>query len=145
MEITEARVVEVVDVGTIEVRIDGMAYTVRYAGIDCTETKHPSGPQAWLRSEAAEANKALVEGQTVLLEKGVSDEDQDGRLLRYVYVGETFVNLELIKLGYARESLHPADSRYALIFRNGQTMAQKQKLGLWSAAPTSWPVSTQLP
>jgi len=134
-----------VDVDVIKVHINSMVYTVRYAGIDCTETKHPSDPHEWLRAEAIEANKALVEGQTVLLEKGISDKGQNDWLLRYVYVGETFVNLELIRLGYARESLHPADKIYAPIFSDGQKVARKQKLGLWSATSTPAPVLTQSP
>lgn len=135
-ETIEAPVIEVVDVDMIKVRIDDTVYSVRYAGIDCTDTKQPSDPQAGLRSAATEANKALVEGQTVLLTQGALNKDQDGRLLRYVHVGETFVNLELIELGFARESLHPGDRRYASIFREAQKMARKQKLGLWSATLT---------
>jgi micrococcal nuclease len=41
------------------------------------------------RSKAAEANKSLVAGQTVHLELEVDRRDRYGRLLAYVYVGDT--------------------------------------------------------
>ncbi|MBW2090426.1 MAG: thermonuclease family protein, partial [Deltaproteobacteria bacterium] len=45
---------------------------------------------------------SLISGETVYLEKDVSETDIDGRLLRYVYVNGVFVNLELVSCGYCR-------------------------------------------
>jgi len=81
---------------TIKVDIDGAVYTVRYIGIDCPEMDQQFG------GEAAEANRQLVEGQTLLLEKDVSETDRYGRLLRYAYLADgAFVNAELVRAGYA--------------------------------------------
>ncbi len=53
-------------------------------------------------NEASEFNHELVEGRRVLLRFDRELRDRFGRLLAYVYVGETFVNAELLRLGYAR-------------------------------------------
>jgi micrococcal nuclease len=81
----EAQVVNIVDGDTIDVLIGGTSYRVRYILIDTPEVSggvEPFGP------EATEANRALVEGQRVVLEKDVSETDRYGRLLRYVHVGQ---------------------------------------------------------
>jgi len=56
--------------------------------------------------EAREFLKELVFERVVRLEKDVSEVDDYGRLLRYVYVegseGEIFVNRELVRAGHAR-------------------------------------------
>jgi len=46
-------------------------------------------------------NKDLVEGKIVRLEKDIPDRDKYGRLLRYVWVDSLFINLELVKQGFA--------------------------------------------
>ena len=71
-----ARVAQVIDGDTIV--IEG-GYHVRYIGIDAPKRDEP------LYREAKEANRALVEGKTVRLERDVSDRDRYGRLLRHVY------------------------------------------------------------
>ncbi len=60
-----------------------------------------------LAQEATRVNQSLVGGKTVLLEKDVSETDRYGRLLRYVYVGEVFVDAELVRLGYAQAVSYP--------------------------------------
>ena len=95
----------VVDGDTIRVELgDGERATVRYIGIDCPEADQPFG------DEATAANRLLVEGQKLLLERDVSETDRYGRLLRYVYlVDGTFVNGELVKGGHARARAYPPD------------------------------------
>lgn len=83
-------VVEVYTGDSIVVRIDGTDYGVRYIGIDDGDS-----PQA------TEANRALVENQQVVLVRDEGDTDEYGRFLRYVIVGETFVNLRLLQQGNA--------------------------------------------
>ena len=91
-----ARVTRVIDGDTII--IDG-GYRVRYIGIDTPEVYpvvEAFGIEAW------QANRRLVEGREVRLQSDVSETDKYGRLLRYVYVDNTFVNAELVKQGLAR-------------------------------------------
>jgi micrococcal nuclease len=141
----EAQVVEVVDGDTIKVLIDGQEFTVRYIGIDTPETKDPNEPVQWMGPEASAANEELVGGKTVLLEKDVSETDQYGRLLRYVHVGDTFVNEELVRQGFAQVSTYPPDVQYADLFTEAQQEAREAGRGLWSEPPTPSPVPTQAP
>jgi micrococcal nuclease len=134
-ERTEARVIWVVDGDTIDVLIDGEEYTVRYIGIDAPETKHPSEPVEWMGPEATQANRQLVEGKTVWLEKDVSETDRYDRLLRYVYLGgggqATMVNEELVRLGLAEAKAYPPDTKYQQLFLAAQRGAQDTGRGLW--------------
>jgi micrococcal nuclease len=139
-------VVEVVDGDTIKVEIEGDVCTVRYIGIDCPETRHPSEPVGWMGPEATEANRQLVGGQVVYLERDVSETDQYGRLLRYVFLADgLFVNAELVRLGYAQTSTYPPDVRYADLFLEMQQEAREAARGLWGPTPTPMPTPTQTP
>jgi micrococcal nuclease len=131
-------VLRVVDGDTIEVAIDGVAYRVRYIGIDTPETVHPSRPVEWLGPEASAANAALVGGGTVILEKDVSETDRYGRLLRYVWTYRegawTFLNLELLRLGLATVTTYPPDVKYVeALYLPAQREAQAAGIGLWAS------------
>src|SRR4030042_2567140 len=79
-------VTRVIDGDTIE--IEG-GQKVRYIGIDTPEKVDPRPSVQCYGKEAAAKNKELVEGKRVRLEKDVSETDKYGRLLRYVFVGDT--------------------------------------------------------
>jgi endonuclease YncB( thermonuclease family) len=130
---TQAQVTRVIDGDTIEVSIGGALYRVRYIGIDTPETVAPDRPVGCYGPEASAANKALVEGKTVTLEKDVSDVDQYGRLLRYVYVGSTFVNAELVRQGYAHAYTYPPDVKHTPYLLGLQQEARDAHRGLWGA------------
>jgi endonuclease YncB( thermonuclease family) len=135
---TEAQVVDVVDGDTIKVSIDGQVYTLRYIGIDTPETVAPGKPVEWMGPEASAANAALVSGQTVYLEKDVSETDRYGRLLRYVYLADgTQVNAELVRRGYAHASTYPPDVKYQDLFRQMEREARAAEVGLWGPAPAT--------
>lgn len=127
-----ARVTRVIDGDTIEVDIDGAVYKVRYIGIDTPETVHPSEPVECFGKEASEKNRQLVEGKLVGLEKDVSETDVYGRLLRYVWVGDIFVNDYLVRQGYAYASTYPPDVKYAEQFAEAQREARENNRGLWA-------------
>jgi micrococcal nuclease len=136
----EALATRAVDGDTIEVEIEGVSYKVRYIGIDTPELHHPTKPVEYFAQEAYEKNRELVEGKTVFLEKDVSETDSYGRLLRYVYVGNTFVNAYLVQQGYAQVSTYPPDVKYQERFVELQREAREAGRGLWepisaSAAP----------
>jgi micrococcal nuclease len=139
----EALVLRVVDGDTIEVDRGHGAETVRYIGIDTPETVHPSKPVDWMGAEASAANEGLVGGQTVVLERDVSETDAFGRLLRYVWVADggdwSLVNLVLVADGFAKVATYPPDVRYADIYLAAQGHAREQGLGLWGTPPTPAP------
>jgi len=127
--------VRVLDGDTIAVSMNGQEYKVRYIGINTPETDQPGG------YEATAANRALVEGQQLRMVKDVSEVDQYGRLLRYVYVGGIFVNAELVRQGYAEAATYPPDVAHAEEFVTLQGQAREAGVGLWAveASPTEPP------
>lgn len=98
---------------------------VRYIGIDTPEEGRP------YYLEAKEENKRLVEGKSVRLEYDVEKQDKYGRTLAYVYVGDIFVNAELVKNGYAMVFTFPPNVKYAKTFVVLQKEARTAKRGLW--------------
>lgn len=96
-------VTRVIDGDTIEARQGEVTYRIRYVGVNTPESDESC------YSDAREANASLVEGRQVRLEKDESNTDRFGRLLRYVYVGDTFVNAELVRGGWAEAVLYQPD------------------------------------
>lgn len=139
-------VTRVIDGDTIE--IEG-GQKIRYIGIDTPETVDPRKPVQCFGTEASNRNKQLVGGKRVRLEKDVSETDRYGRLVRYVYVGDTFVNLVLVQDGFATSYTYPPDVKYQNQFTEAERLAREQKKGLWGScpisAPTSAPITTPPP
>jgi len=106
---------------------------VRYLGIDAPEMSGVNGKPELLAEESRELNRALVVGKRVRLERDVSDRDRYGRLLRYVYVGNTFINAEIVRAGLAMSLLIYPDERHAADFARLEETARKSKLGMWKA------------
>ena len=137
------QVVNVVDGDTIDVMVDGTKVRVRYIGMDTPETHNGL---EWLGPEASAANSQLVMGREVVLEKDVSETDQYGRALRYVWLHDgatwTLVNLELIGLGFAAVMRYPPDVKYIdPIFVPAEQAAQAAGTGRWAASPTPVPTA----
>ncbi len=114
---TRAQVTYIVDGDTIDVSISGAIYRVRYIGINTPEMDEPCGPLA------KEANASLVAGKTVRLVKDVSETDRFGRLLRYVYVGNVFVNGDLVLHGWADAARYPPDTAMAELLEYYESIA----------------------
>ena len=102
---------------------------MRYIGIDTPET-YPRledyGMEAW------QANRQLVEGKEVRLEKDISETDKYDRLLRYVYVDDTFVNAELVKLGLAEAKAYPPDTKYQDYGHSVDYICHQAGNGMWA-------------
>ncbi|MDD5342057.1 MAG: thermonuclease family protein [Patescibacteria group bacterium] len=122
------KVSKIIDGDTIEIETGDK---VRYIGIDTPETNHK--PPDCFAQVATEKNRELVEGKQVRLVKDVRDKDRYGRLLRYVYIGETFVNRELVALGYARAFPVPPDVAHEEEFLDLEDESRKASRGLWGA------------
>jgi hypothetical protein len=124
----------VIDGDTIEVILDGESYNLRYIGIDAPEMGMP------LSNEATEANQRLVEGQIVEMERDISETDQHGRLLRYVYLNDgILVNAELVRLGFAAALAYPPDIKHQELINTKEQEAMEAGAGLWApftATPT---------
>jgi micrococcal nuclease len=129
----DATVVRAVDGDTIEARIDGTEEDVRYIGVDTPESVKPDTPVQCYALRASHFNARLVEGETVRLVFDAERRDVYGRLLAYVYVGDEFVNAELVRRGYARTLTIPPNDRYAERFQRLATEAADAGRGLWGA------------
>lgn len=127
------KLTKVIDGDTIEVWIDGSEYRVRYIGIAT-----PESDQLWGKNAKA-INVHLVSGKTVTLVKDISETDQDGRLLRYVFVGDVFVNYELVHEGYAIAATYLPDVACAEVFIAADLDARTNQRGLWAPTPTPTP------
>jgi micrococcal nuclease len=117
------RVIRVIDGDTIDVEIDGVVQRIRYVGVNTPERDEVC------YQEAADFNRRLVNGQTVGLVRDRTNTDRFGRLLRYVYVGDTFVNLELVRAGYAEAVLYEPDDLHWQTFVDLERAAAAAGLG----------------
>jgi endonuclease YncB( thermonuclease family) len=125
------RVKYVVEGDVIGVEIGGALYEVRYIGLDA--------PQDFTATEryavqARKNNIALVQDQDVLLVSDAQDRDKFGRLLRYVFLGDVFVNYELVRQGDAYAIPSSPNDACAAELENAQRQAQRAQAGVWKAA-----------
>ena len=130
----EGTVVRVVDGDTVHVRLGDRVEKVRYIGMNTPEVHHPTKGEEPGGREASEVNRQLVAGKRVRLELDVQERDRYGRLLAYVWVGETMVNAELVRLGYAQVMTIPPNVRYQEMFVKLQREAREAGRGLWRRA-----------
>ena len=122
-QMEQALVARVIDGDTIELQ-DGRR--VRYLGIDTPEAGE------YYALEATARNRQFVEGKVVELQSGNRDQDEYGRLLRYVYVNGMFVNAELVAQGYATSYIFDPDERYSQVLVQLEQYAKLKNRGLWS-------------
>jgi micrococcal nuclease len=127
----EGTVVRVVDGDTIHVQLADRVEKVRYIGVDSPEIHHPVKGEEPGGRAAASVNRGLVEGRRVRLELDVRTRDRWGRLLAYVWVGDTMINAELIRLGYAQVMTVPPNVRYQDLFVKLGREAREAGRGLW--------------
>jgi micrococcal nuclease len=124
-------VVSIHDGDTIDVQLDdGKVYQVRYIGMDTPEQGDIGyGP-------STSKNTDLVYGKFVTLIRDVSEVDKYNRLLRYVIVGDIFVNNELVRSGLATAYYYPPDIACSSTFSDAEQYAKDNLLGMWAPIPT---------
>jgi len=122
------KVVRIVDGDTIE--IEG-GEKIRYIGINTPEIDDKDPIKLCFAEKAALKNKELVEEKQISLVKDVSETDKYGRLLRYVYIGDIFINDFLMRQGFAQISTYPPDVKFKQQFQEAEQEARQNKRGLW--------------
>ena len=132
-ELLEGRVVLIVDGDTIHVRVGSRVEKVRYIGVNTPEVHHPRRGEEPGGREATAINRSLVEARDVRLETDVQTRDRYGRLLAYVWVGDTMINAELVRRGYAQDMTVPPNVRHQRLFLGLQREARDAGRGLWAA------------
>jgi len=141
-------VVFVVDGDTIHVQLGHRMEKIRYIGVDAPEVPHARHPAHGGRptsgyfprtpaagDAARRVNIELVSGKQVRLELDQRRRDEYRRLLAYVWVGDTMVNAEMVRRGYAQVMSVPPDFRHRALFLRLQEEARAAGRGLWQAAP----------
>ena len=116
-------VTHIVDGDTFDVQLSTGNYRVRYIGINTPERDQPC------YQDATNANAALIGGKVVTLVRDVSDTDQYGRLLRYVYIGTDFINADLVREGWAENAEYPPDTAHADEFLVLEAQAKQDNVG----------------
>ena len=117
-----AVVTQIIDGDTIVIK---GGHCVRYIGVDAPEKGE------FYYVEAKQMNEELVAGKKIRVERDISDGDEYGRLLRYVYVGDIFVNAEMVKQGCAWAKAYPPDVKYQVYLESVEKEARQLKRGVW--------------
>ncbi len=104
---------------------------VRLIGIDTPEMNYKKGSPDCGALEAKLKLQELIYKKEVTLKKDKSNTDRYKRLLRYVFVGDLFVNTELIKSGLARVKYYYPDISMYKEFKKLEKTAKAKKIGIW--------------
>ncbi len=119
-------VTRVIDGDTIELNT---GEKVRLLEINSAESGQPC------YQEAKDSLGQLVLNKEVTLEKDVEDKDRYDRLLRYIYVGDTFVNLALVREGLATVWIISPNVKYETQMKQAEAEAKQDATGcLWKRA-----------
>jgi len=103
-------------------------YSVRILGIDADEREHPCYDVAKTGLEE------LISNKEVRLEKGTEDKDQWCRYLRYVFLDNKNISLELAKEGLVVARFSPEDVKYREEIATAEKQAKENKIGCkWSS------------
>lgn len=121
------RVLEVTDGDTLRVSVSGAPDRVRLIGINSPESDE------CFAAEAQAALDQLVGGRDIELVRDVSERDQFGRLLAYVFVEDLHVNEEMVRRGYALARRYPPDTARELELVEAQRAAEEEEVGMWGA------------
>lgn len=124
-------VLDIVDGDTIKASEIG---TIRLIGVDTPETVDPRKEVQCFGIEASNKTKEFLTNKNIRLEYDLTQgmTDKYGRILAYVYREDgLFINLELIKQGYAYEYTYSVPYKYQTEFKQAQANARASLLGLW--------------
>lgn len=106
---------------------------VRLIGVDAPESRNTGRKKVGYYGKEAKAFlKNYLMGKRVELQYDVTRTDRYQRTLAYVYLEDgTFLNAELVRLGYATVYTVPPNVKYADLFLDMQREARENNRGLW--------------
>jgi endonuclease YncB( thermonuclease family) len=137
-----ALVTRVLDGERIEVVSGNDTFRVRYIGIT---TPKLTPNLEWQAPQAIAANERLVGGKTVTLIKDASEVDAEGFYMRYVVIGDVFVNYELVRQGMAKVASVAPDLACENTFLAAQVEALAAIRGVWQPTPAPTWTATLIP
>lgn len=142
--------VRVIDGDTFDARFldgqyDGQTERVRLIGIDTPETNYSYGnqPECYGEQASKKTESLLVASSEIWLERDVSDEDPNGRLLRYVWIvseidGQVhFLNADLVRQGYAEAKTYRPNTTRQSTLDQAERDAIDASAGMWLACDAS--------
>ena len=101
------------------------------------DTPEPMSSECYA-SESTAALAKLISGKTIRLESDSASDNIDKykRLLRYVFVGKTNVNLKMVELGAAAPYFYNGEKgKYSTQLLKAAEKAKANKVGLWGKCP----------
>ncbi len=107
---------------------------VRLIGVDTPEKGDYRRDVEYYAIEAMSFLREAVDGKRVCLKRDPlqkHNKDHYGRLLRYLYIGDRFINLELLQKGYGYVFTSYPFS-YIELFRAKEKEARAKALGVWN-------------
>jgi len=113
-----AELVEVIDGDSIRVEMQGELIEVRYIGIDAPEYYSDERNAAM---DSTQKNRVLLGDGHIYLFKDISNTDKYDRLLRYVIASGYFINLEMVRSGYAEAKKYQPDISCQAVFEKADT------------------------
>lgn len=116
---------------------------VRLVQVDAPEL---TGDECYSRGATAELERLAPAGTAITLvgDPALDDRDRFGRLLRYVFVGDLNINLELVRRGAVTPYFFHGDrGRHAPELLAAAHSAQAAHRGLWGACPSTRLVPTR--
>lgn len=134
-EVRRGTITRIIDESTVEILLDGENIQVAFAGIRVS----PGQPG----NTAVQKISELAAGRDILLVKDATEQDSSGRLVRYLFAGDTFINYELVRAGLAQLLPDSPDRACLSLFEQAEEFARDEKLGLWK--PTPVPTRTFMP
>jgi endonuclease YncB( thermonuclease family) len=103
------------------------------------DTPEPMSSECYA-SESTAALAKLIFGKTIRLESDPvsANIDQRKRLLRYVFVGKTNINLKMVEIGAAAPYFYKGEKgMFSAQLLKAAQKAREQKIGLWGKCPGS--------
>ncbi len=123
----ETTVSRIVDGDTVELANGDL---VRLIGIDAPEKNQP------YYDEVVGQLKKL-EGKIIRMEKDKTNKDRYGRYLRYIFLDDHFVNLELVQNGLVYAYIVSPDKRYEKELLEAEAVARASGMGIWNKSEYS--------
>ena len=123
--ITKATVTRIIDGDNLE--LDN-GQSIRLYGVGCPEKNQK------FSKEAIDLSTQLVLNQQITIEyQPIYTKDRWGRILGYVFIGDKFLNQELVRQGYCQVTIYEkrAKLKYQDELLKAQSQAQQEKLGKW--------------
>ncbi|MFD3594233.1 thermonuclease family protein [Nocardia sp. NPDC058640] len=111
--------------------------TVRLLEVDTPETKDPNEPvQCFGPESTAELARLAPVGSTVWVQRDQDPLDGSGRHLLYLWTASgEFVNLALVRSGYAEAVLYPPNDKHWAVISAAEAGAKSSSAGVWGACP----------